>query len=378
MTGLAPEAVLKLRLLADGIRIDPAAERHWLERYGGPMTLAEYATTSGITLVLPGENYVNAPPHESDTVPALRFDVGQFIVDDGRDSFAVEVMPVPAFHRRTYEDGNQTYPMTNLGVTHTDRCRVSPIEGCAYKCKFCDLPFEFKYRRKDRDKLLELIVLAERDELLPARHVLVSGGAPGRAHEDWLDEVYAFLAENAEMPVDVMMPPRRDLGHPAKMRRAGVNLLSINLEVSDPDRAREIIPEKNRLLGRQHSLDYIEQAVESFGVGGVQSLMVFGATIEPLESTLQGVRDLVDRGCVPVLSAFRPHPSTPLGQMPGATFEEMRTVYEQTLEICLQANHGVLPGPRCIPCQHNTVTFPIDSDFYVGLDGDLTVRCATS
>lgn len=179
------------------------------------------------------------------------------------------------------------------------------------------------------------------------------------------------------MPVDVMMPPRRDLGYPAWLRSVGVNSVSINLEASDPDRAAEITPQKSRLLGRQHFLDYIELAVESFGVGNVQSLLVFGSAIESLRSTLQGVQDLVDRGCIPVLSMFRPHPLTPLADSPATTVDEMLAVYDATLAICEQSSNGVLPGPRCIPCQHNTVTLPIEGGFYVAADGDLTAPCPT-
>jgi hypothetical protein len=114
--------------------------------------------------------------------------------------------------------------------------------------------------------------------------------------------------------------------------------------------------------------------VEAFGVGFVQSLIIFGAAIEPLESTLQGVQDLVDRGCIPVLSAFRPHHLTPLAEALPASYAETLDVYERTLEICDRAGNGVRPGPRCIPCHHNTATIPDGSSFYVGLKGDLTDR----
>jgi hypothetical protein len=386
---LSEDQQLKLRLMAAGMRVEAPAEEAWRERYSGPLTLAEYATTSGVTVVLPGSLYVNVPlANPGADVPALHFDGDRFVIVEIGREVPVEVVPVPAYHDQDYVDelDGQTYPVTRLGVTHTDRIRVSPIEGCAWKCKFCDLPFELRYRRKSAQQLLDLILTAEHDELTPARHVLISGGTPGGRHEPWIDEVYAFIAARSPLPVDVMMPARADLAYPARLRSVGVNSVSINLEISDPIRAREVTPDKARIRlsdrtnvgARQHYLDYIERAVESFGIGHVQSLMVFGATIEPLDSTLRGVRDLVDRGCVPVLSPFRPHPSTPLGDRPPATFDEMAEVYERTLDICEQADNGVLPGPRCIPCQHNTVTFPLDGPFHVGLDGDLTASCAPS
>ncbi|MEJ7783371.1 MAG: radical SAM protein [Solirubrobacteraceae bacterium] len=378
---MRPLELLKLRLLADGTRVAPEAATAWRECYDGPLTLAEYATTSGVALVLPGNLYVNAPlaGPEEDT-PVLRHDGDRFLVEDRGQIVGIDVIPVPAFHDRTYErPGGGLVALTRLGVTHTDRCRVSPVEGCAWNCAFCDLPFEFpKYVRKEREQLLELIEIAVRDPQAPARHVLVSGGTPGPVHESWIDDVYAFLARESPVPVDVMMPPRDDPQYPVKLAAMGVNAASINMEVSDPDRAFAVIPRKSRRYGREYVLDYIATAVEAFGVGQVQSLMVFGSAIESSEATLRGVRDLVDRGCIPVLSAFRPHHLTPLRDAPPASFEEMVRVYEGTLEICAAAGNGILPGPRCVPCQHNTVTVPIDGDFYIGPNDDPAARCATS
>jgi hypothetical protein len=381
MTSLTVDEMLKFRLLAEGVRVHDRAHDAWMDRYGGPLTLAEYATTTGLALVLPGELYVNAPMAERDDVAELRFAGEEFYVSLAGLERPVETIPVPAFHTETQIDklDGSAQPHTNYGITHTDRCRVSPIAGCAWKCHFCDLPYEFSYRKRHAENLLNVIRVAQSDLLAPARHALVSGGSPRRGRlgandEQWLDDVYEYLAFHSPLPIDVMMPPRRDLSHPAWLRSVGVNMVSINMEVSDPHRARVLTPAKAQ-LGRRHYLDYIERAVEEFGVGRVQSLIVFGAAIEPLESTLQGVRDLVDRGCIPVLSAFRPNPITPMGHLCGATLEEMVEVYLAALEICHRADNGIKPGPRCIPCHHNTVTLPDSSSFYTGVDVNLAEQC---
>ena len=139
---LTVNELLKFRLLADGVRVHDGALSAWQERFSGPLTLAEYATTSGVSLVLPGDLYVNAPLAQSEDVPELRFAGDAFFVSAATD-VPVEVVPVPTFHDRTMTDrfDGTTQPYTNYGVTHTDRCRVSPIGGCAWKCKFCDLPY---------------------------------------------------------------------------------------------------------------------------------------------------------------------------------------------------------------------------------------------
>ncbi|MSR85560.1 radical SAM protein [Candidatus Uhrbacteria bacterium] len=377
MHTLTPEQDLKLYLLAKGVKIDPEAEQAWLRQFGGPMTLNEYASTSGVALYTADGVWINAPFLEAftqQTEARLVCEGNQFAIVRDSLTVPVSVVPVSAYHQETYEDGGQRFPYTNLGVTHTDRCRISPVEGCAWVCTFCDLPYEFKYRKKPKDELRNVVRMAKNDRLAPARHVLISGGTPKPEDEAWIDEIYAHIAEHAAMPVDVMMPARKDMGYPAWLKSVGVNMLSINLEVFDRERARKITPNKLKLLGLDHYLNYIEVAVKAFGVGFVQSLIVFGSAIEPIESTLEGVRELARRGCMPVLSPFRPDPVTPLGKKgsPPASHEEMVRVYGESLEICARSGTGVKVGPRCIPCQHNTVAFPDGSSFYVPLDGDLT------
>jgi hypothetical protein len=373
---------LKLRLLSGGAYVEPAAEVAWKDRFGGPLTLADHATTGGITLVLPGGRYINAPvvsPAESDLQLVYGHD-GFAVRDRGRD-VPVNVVPVAAFHDRTIVDRNdgRPRPMSRYGVTHTDRCRVSPIAGCAWRCRFCDVPFTLDYRKKHVDDLVDVVDAASRDPVAPARHVMVSGGTPRRgipdSDEDWIDEVFAELAARSPLPVEVMMAPRRDLDHPARLRRAGISALSVNLEVSDPHRAQLLAPQKAG-LGRDKVLTYIERAVEVFGVGSVQSLIIVGSAVESSESTIAGVRDLVSRGCIPVLSPFRPHPDTPMRDAPAATYDELLAVYHATLDICERAGGHVLPGPRCVPCHHNVVAFPLADAFYLDPDPAPDPLCA--
>ena len=127
MATFTPEELLKFRLLADGIRVHESARTAWRERFDGPLTLAEYATTSGVSLVIAGDLYVNAPLATAiaNDAPLLRFVDDTFVIDDGTLT-TVGVIPVPAFHTATLTDTTTgiAQPVTNYGVTHTDRVRI--------------------------------------------------------------------------------------------------------------------------------------------------------------------------------------------------------------------------------------------------------------
>jgi hypothetical protein len=377
-TVFTPDEDLKFYLFAHGMKVSPEADAAWREQFEGPLSLSEYASTSGVCFHTDSDVWVNAPfiePFTEASAACLRTDSERFFVDYAGRATPVTVIPVPKYHEKYYVDpeNGRRYAYTNVGVTHTDRCRISPIEGCAWKCMFCDLPFEFRYRKKPMAELLRVVELAVDDDPA-AHHVLISGGTPEPEDEAWIDDAYENVTRGSPIPVDIMMPARLDLQYPKWLKSIGVNMVSINLEISDPIRARRITPHKMRLLGREHYLDYIAAAVDAFGVGFVQSLMVFGEAVESTQSTLVGVRDLAERGCLPVLSPFRPDPTTPMGRRGDLppSIDEMKRVWDETLEICASTGGGIKPGPRCIPCHHNTVTFPDGTAFYVPLGGDLT------
>src|SRR3989344_7260776 len=166
MSSFTFDQELKLYVLAHGIRLDSGAERAWTKRFRGPVSLSEYASTSGICVCTASDVWIYAPFIEDFTKgSAARFvSTGEGFGIAWRDVVTpVSVVPVPEYHHTTYNDGGTDYPYTNVGVTHTDRCRISPVEGCAWVCTFCDLPYEKRYRKKPKGELRSVVYLAEDD-----------------------------------------------------------------------------------------------------------------------------------------------------------------------------------------------------------------------
>jgi hypothetical protein len=356
---------LKLALMTEGMSVTPAAR----DRVAGagpsrrPLTLADYASTSGVSLRLENDVWVNAPIVDFNanfvTSPTAVLDAGNdgFILRHGHLEVVAIPVPVPDYHDKTNAQGER---FTNYGITHTDRVRISPVWGCANTCQFCDIPYRLGYRRNEPDRLVESVVRAIADAALPARHVLISGGTPVAADYEYLQDVYRRVCcAVPTVAVDAMMAPMPGLLDAAHLRAIGLHGMSINLEIYDEQRARQIMPNKAK-VGRQAYLAFIEHAAAVFGPGRVRSLLLLG--LEPLDDTLRGVEALAERGCDPVLSPFRPDPATPLRNVPPPSAAVLGEVYERALEIV--ERHGVKLGPRCIPCQHNTLTFPDASGAY--------------
>jgi hypothetical protein len=352
------EAV-KCSALATGIRLTAeASERLTL---GGTRALSihEYPTTGGITMVLEGGVYLNAPFDEwfcVDAVAELDVDhagTGMVLRHSAGTVNVLDVLPLPGYLDRLDLRGRR---VAEVAMSHADRVRLSPIVGCAYDCGYCDLA-DLEYVRRDADWLLSALEIAATDPGLPARHVLISGGSPRARHYDDFLQVCEDIIRGTDLPVDVMFSPMVDRSDMVpRLVDAGVAGFAINLEVFASGPAEVALGRKHRTV-RDHLEPTIRQAVELLGSrGAVRSLIIVG--LEPVEDTLRGVEHLAAMGCWPVLSPFRPAAGIALQHLPPPTEEVLAEVLRESRTIV--ARHGVALGPECGACQHNTLTFPWD------------------
>jgi hypothetical protein len=368
---------LKIDLMTEGLSIDAETKQFLVESDDVPLTLADYASTSGVTLKLDGDIWVNAPikefnPNfvEAPTSSLAVADDKLYVVRNGT-AVGADFIPVPAYHDQNLQDGS---PVKWIAITHSDRVRLSPVKGCAIQCDFCDIPFDKEpgepaYRgQKVIGNILEAASVALQDPVLPAQHVLISGGTPRKSDYGYENEVYERLvAENPDIDVDIMMVPMPGLLNIKRLGEIGLHGLSINIELWNRDIALRTMRSKAK-ASRELYLDFIEKAAEQFDNGRVRSLLMVG--IEPIEDTLKAVEALAQRGCDPVLSPFRPDPITPMRDMKPSTADELLEVWQRSQEIVGRYD-GVKLGPRCVPCMHNTLTFADESeDYYHSKQGE--------
>jgi hypothetical protein len=348
---LSPIQRLKIDLMTNGMSVSGEAASMLS---GGdpsrPLTLADYASTSGIAMELEGHIWVNAPieqynPNFVKGERQHRFDFrgGRFVVRTGESEVEARPVPVPSYHDQLDPRG---VPYTNYAITHTDRVRISPIQGCSYICKFCDLPFKRRYEKMSAHGLVDSIRRAVSDKDVPAAHVLISGGVPRDEDWDWQNEVYeAVPAAFRGMDVDVMMVPVPGHFDAQRLFDFGIHGLAINLEMFDQDLARKIMPRKADLAPSEW-LDIIENAVAIFGPGKIRSLLLVG--IEPLEATLAGVEAWLRAGAQPIPAGPRhadAQRTAPHGRVPGrgvpAILRNRRSVRNQarTAMYSVHAQH---------------------------------------
>lgn len=349
---------LKVSLMSKGVQITPGAYKALVGDEGKPLSVFDYVTTSGLGLILPDNVYVNANfKEESCRESENILDVeDKLMIRSPYGEFEVTCLPVPSYYNEMLSSGR---PVTEVIMTHADRMRISPIRGCSNRCQFCDMGTASPYQKAGINEISEALEIALGDTNITPKHMLISGGSPNKDDEEYLDTIYEEIIKKCPVPVDVMMAPRENKSILERLKEWGCCGLSINLELNDEELAKKIMPEKYR-IGKDSYLKFIEKAVEIFGRGAVRSCIILG--LEKAESTLAGVRCLARLGCDPVLSSFKPLKKTLLEDVlpPDPGFQE--EIYQESEKIVRE--YGVLLGPRCIPCQHNTLTFPLMGENY--------------
>ncbi len=349
---------LKVSLMSNGVQISPEAYGILVGDENNPLSMFDYVTTSGLVLILPGNIYVNANFKEEfckHSENFLDFD-GRLIIRSPNGIAEVSCMPVPAYYNKKLSSGR---PVMEVMMTHADRMRISPIRGCSNRCQFCDMGTAFPYQKAELNEIDEALEIALKDRNIIPKHLLISGGSPKKQDERYLDTLYERIIKKCPVPVDIMMAPREDESILERLREWDCAGLSINMEINDEKLAKNIMPEKYR-VGKDRYLKFIEKAVKIFGKGAIRSCVILG--LEEAESTLEGVRNLAQIGCDPVLSSFKPLKGTLLSDVLSPTPAFQEHVYDEAERIARQ--NGVLLGPRCIPCQHNTLTFPLEGKDY--------------
>jgi hypothetical protein len=346
--------------MANGIRLAPGVFSRLTRDGEVPLTIHEHPTTGGITLRM-GNVYLNTPFDEwyCERSQALLTEAssGVFEVQYAGEAVQCDVLPLPGYLSELNSLGHR---VTDTTISHCDRIRISPISGCTLDCGFCDIP-SMRYQRHEAEEILASVEVAKQDRNVAAHHMLICGGSPGPRHFAWFDEMICTVAAGSGLMTDVMMSARAgDLGFIRRFVDAGVGGFSFNLEVFGNESASHIMPRKHA-RSSPHLPRTIRAALQAVGGGGrVRSLVVIG--LEDVQDTLRGIEFLASLGCEPVLSPFRPSRNTALASLEPPDEQYLTRIYDGALDIV--ASHGVRLGPRCIPCQNNTLVIPDSSTDY--------------
>lgn len=362
--------LLKFELLASGLRISPLAQKGINEAKRPIRTRS--GSSGGLDIILPGDVHVNAPTEESFASRShlvLDFLDDKLVVKRDEEVLApVELQPIPKYYGLFTKDGT---PMVKVGqMCSGDRfCYGMTGPYCWFwkhdrRCKYCSIGLnkERDASRKYLNQLQETLMAGIADQAIPVKHVLIGGGTPDGEDMGAIlaSEVCKEIKKSFELSCYVMISAPLKNKYIDMLHDAGADEIGMNIEFYGDGAWEEIIPGKNRYIGKKRYLEALEYAVSLFGPINTRSIMIVG--LEDAQYTIDGAEKLASMGVMPILSAFRP--------LTGTDFESRRgfdylTYWDIYTEIHQRATkYGIPTGPTCIPCQNNILALPLPGGQY--------------
>jgi hypothetical protein len=361
---LEANAKLKFDLFSSGIKLTPEIIKEITKSHKIPLTIRE-GITGGLDIIFDRVVYVNAPVNEdfvqNSPYGITKLDSTYHLTKNGQNISKIKILPKPSYL------GNKTRSgmfMEHIGQIFTDRIGFSPYLGCDFSksmdhCRYCEIGAgiypDIKNKLAD---ILETLENSINDPELPTRHILLSGGRPPNNDMKYMLKIVREIRKRYSNSIYVMTPPPDDSETIEDFYSAGVDEIGMNIEIFDRTIAKKITPGKYK-VGLDFYLDRLGHAADIFDKYGTRSVLIAG--LEPIESTLNGVRTLMELGVMPILSPFRPVKGTQLEGHPILNGEAFYKVFEQGTE--LSKKYNIELGPLCIPCQNNTLTMPLNSRY---------------
>ncbi len=337
------------------------------------------AVESVIDLRLPGGQFVTAPvglPFTEQSGFALRVEDGAAWLECGGERQRVSLIEAPAFYRRKTRGGAR---MGSFAALHDRLLMLHPWLGCGFfaregqACRYCQYDSMLNAAQpplRDPLELVEVVraALAEREVDMV---YLYNGYSPG---EDGglsrLIPVIALLRKHLgarQIALETVAP--RDVTVIDELYAAGLDVFVCNLEVADAARFAELCPGKQAAGGQEAVWRALARARQVFRAGSVVSHLIVG--LEPLDSTVAGMKALIGKGVVPLLVPFRPLPGTPLAGHPLPSLDDVEQALLVQYELLAESG---LPTHRLRDM--GRVLTPMESRALVGARTTLGERMA--
>ena len=321
MTADVNPVQLKIALATRGARIDPQLRPR--------IDAAPDFAPRGLQLLLPDDVRVLVPIDDDGSASAPYAVVADaertFVVGDDALRVEVQAAPVPRFYGRRTTSGR---PMWQIATVQGMHLLVSPNGMCGFSthgapCSFCREGARPAGERERAASVADVIEVVRAAFEEGAADFVLFNSSVYDAEDGGIDFLTPYV-EGVRRHFDTFVavqvhPPRSDRWVD-RTYAMGVDALSYNLELFDPETLGRHCIGRVRYVGRERYLEALAYAASVFPAGTVWTDLVLG--LEPAEATMAGIDALVGTGVIPVLAVHHPEPDT----IPQVTPEEAATV----------------------------------------------------
>lgn len=347
---MRPSLATKISLISNGLDFGldmfvPRSERYYENTYGYCITNREVKREHRLPQVLLlGDDLVVSCLRRPGSPWSLRFDGDDLdLYHDGRFHQRVELPEALPFFGKTLSDGVRTDDVISAYGAVTPGFFLYP--DCHYfdggnQCRFCSL------RRARNTVGRPLVKEFPRERIMETTRIIQHSGwdipmitnTCGTPLDDEgvrrtiLEPLRAiYEACDPKIKIHLLAHPPHDFSLIDEFRAAGVTSIAFNIEVYDRARFAEVCPGKDAFYGYDKWWEALEYAKDVFGAYDVYCGLVWG--VEPIESSMRGMEDIVDRGIGIATNVFHADPGTAMARHPQPTVDEITALAEFEAEL---------------------------------------------
>jgi hypothetical protein len=301
-------ALLKIELAVRGTRLDTSVR----ERSDLVPTTGRDGPVTTLGLVLPDDTCVAVPIDDRSPFVLVAEGSRQFLLcpngaDDARMRVEVRTIPRPRFYDRRTSSG---MPMSRIATIDGTHLVVHPGAACGFSvrgapCRFC---VEGARVHADKDAapvsdVVEVVRAAFDEgvcELVYFNTAFAEGEDGGIV---FLAPYIETIRKHFDTLIATQLHPPRTNGWIDRTYALGVDAVSYNLEIFDPEVLNRHCIGRARYIGRERYLEALAYAASIFPSGTVWTDLVLG--LESPATTMAGIDALAAMGVVPVAAIAR-------------------------------------------------------------------------
>ncbi len=340
----------KISLISQGMRFDyemfRESSQQWYENtYGYCITNKGVEREDRVPQVLHlGDDVVVSVLRREGSPWSLRFEGEQLNLYHEGSFHQTVGLPEPLpFFGKQLSDGAMTDDVISAYGAQTPGFFIYP--HCHYfpkgkPCQFCSLDTA----RKSVGRPLEARLTRQR-MMETTRHIMASGweipmvtNTCGTPRNDELTRKFILeplrgIKEGVKPGVNLhlLAHPPNDLSLLHEYKEAGVTSIALNIEVYDRRLFAEICPGKHELYGYDRWWEALDYARDVFGDYQVYCGIIWG--IEPVESSMEAMEEILSRRIGLATNIFHADPGTPMEHHPQPSVEEITALAQREHEL---------------------------------------------
>ncbi len=306
MTAAPNPVALKIALATRGARLDDRL-RALLEDDSTPPRHLELRLPDDVRVIVPVDDDASAvAPYRIEAA-----DDRTFVVGDPDWRVEVHPSPPPRFYERRTSTGR---PMRQVATVRGSHVVVTPAGTCGFStrgapCGFCREGARPPGERETSASIADVLEVVRAAFEEGVADFVFFNSSVYEAEDGgiaFLTPYVEAVRKHFDTFVAVQVHPPRTDAWIDRTYAMGVDALSYNLELFDPDVLGRHCIGRVRYIGRERYLEALAYAASVFPGGTVWSDLMLG--LESPEATMAGIDALAARGVVPVLAVHHPGP----------------------------------------------------------------------